>query len=88
MAGGQVERRRDLRGAPDLKAQKATHFLWGMEKSFEGVTRRAKYLSSYGTAFELFEKHYIALQNCYAEFFPSLQAMVLQTLKVEGFILP
>ena len=63
-------------------------FLWGMEKSFEGVTRRAKYLSSYGTAFELFEKHYIALQNCYAEFFPSLQAMVLQTLKVEGFILP
>lgn len=62
-------------------------FLWGIEKSFEGVTRRAKYLTSYGTAFELFEKHYVALQNCYAEFFPLLKAMVLEALEADGFIL-
>lgn len=61
-------------------------FLWGIEKSFEGVTRRAKYLTSYGTAFELFEKNYLALQDCYTEFFPSLKVMVLETLRAEGFI--
>ncbi|MBC7721287.1 MAG: DUF479 domain-containing protein [Pedobacter sp.] len=62
-------------------------FLWGIEKSFEGVTWRAKYLSSYGTAFELFEKHYVALQNCYAEFFPSLKAMAVEVLEANQFIL-
>ena len=62
-------------------------FLWGIEKTFEGVTRRAKYLSSYGTAFELFEKHYVGLQNCYAEFFPLLKAMVVEVLEANDFIL-
>ena len=62
-------------------------FLWGIEKTFEGVTRRAKYLSSYGTAFELFEKHYVELQNCYAEFFPLLKAMVVEVLEANDFIL-
>ena len=62
-------------------------FLWGIEKTFEGVTRRAKYLSSYGTAFELFEKHYVELQNCYAEFFPLLKAMVVKVLEANDFIL-
>lgn len=61
-------------------------FLWGVQNSFEGVTRRAKYLSTYGTAFELFEKHYVELQSCYAQFFPSLKAMVATALEADGFV--
>ena len=61
-------------------------FLWGVQNSFEGVTLRAKYLSSYGTAFELLQKYYVELQSCYAEFFPSLKAMVATVLEADGFV--
>ncbi len=48
-------------------------FGWGIEKSFDSVTRRAKYLTSHKDSFELFEKHYVHLQDCYRAFFPLLK---------------
>lgn len=53
-------------------------FLWGIEKSFEGVVRRANYLSSSATAFEAFQQHYDELQNCYNAFFNDVKIMALQ----------
>jgi acyl carrier protein phosphodiesterase len=35
---------------------------WGIEKSFQGVARRAVYLNSSEAAYECFEEHYNALQ--------------------------
>jgi acyl carrier protein phosphodiesterase len=54
---------------------------WGIEKSFYGVVRRAKYLTTAGSAFELFEKHYATLQNCYNQFFPDLKAFTLHQIQ-------
>jgi acyl carrier protein phosphodiesterase len=47
---------------------------WGIERSFGGVVRRAKYLQSSESAFRLFETHYAELQKCYNDFFPDLKA--------------
>jgi acyl carrier protein phosphodiesterase len=38
-------------------------FRWGIEKSFEGVTRRAVYLNNSVAAFNAFNEHYIALEQ-------------------------
>ncbi len=38
-------------------------FKWGIEKSFEGVTRRAVYLNNSATAFTAFNEHYALLQD-------------------------
>lgn len=46
---------------------------WGIEKSFEGVVRRAAYLDDSKSAFLLFEKHYDQLQNAYLQFFPDVK---------------
>lgn len=53
---------------------------WGIEQSFGGVVHRAKYLESSREAFAAFEKHYISLQKCYSEFFPSLKQYAAQQL--------
>lgn len=53
----------------------------GIGKSFEGVVRRAAYLTDSQTAFRLFEDHYDALQDCYDDFFPSLKAYAWATLQ-------
>jgi acyl carrier protein phosphodiesterase len=45
---------------------------WGIEKSLEGVVRRAAYLSESKTAFVIFEKNYEAIQKAYDIFFPQL----------------
>lgn len=45
----------------------------GMEKSFGGVVRRSAYLTESSKAFELFEKHYDLLQECYKKFFPAVK---------------
>ncbi len=41
----------------------------GIEKSFNGVARRAKYLEDSRSVFELFQKNYTALKECYEDFF-------------------
>lgn len=53
----------------------------GIGRSFEGVARRAIYLSESKTAFRLFEAHYAELQRCYERFFPALKAHALSTLE-------
>lgn len=41
---------------------------WGTEKSFGGVVRRSAYLTESDTAYNLFEKNYQFLQECYYQF--------------------
>jgi acyl carrier protein phosphodiesterase len=53
----------------------------GTERSFEGVVRRAAYLQSSAEAFDLFQRHYSALQNCYKDFFPSVKAFSFQQVE-------
>lgn len=48
-------------------------FTWAIEKSFEGLVRRAVYLTESRIAFEIFNRHYNAMQHCYAAFFPELK---------------
>lgn len=52
---------------------------WGIEKSLGGVVRRAAYLTESKTAFELFEKHYQLLQDCYRQFWVDAKPFVRQT---------
>jgi acyl carrier protein phosphodiesterase len=46
---------------------------WAIEKSFNGLARRATYLSESQMAFEIFNEHYAAMQTCYEAFFPDLK---------------
>lgn len=47
---------------------------WGISNSFEGVVRRAAYLTESKMAFELFESNFTRLQDLYNQFFPDLRA--------------
>ncbi|HMZ46178.1 MAG TPA: ACP phosphodiesterase [Chitinophagaceae bacterium] len=49
-------------------------FLWGIEKSFEGVVHRAKYLQSSTLVYNLFIQNYSSLQNYYSLFFKDVKA--------------
>ena len=46
----------------------------GIERSFRGLTHRAKYINDAGAAIEAFHRHYLFLKNCYHDFFPDLKA--------------
>ncbi len=46
----------------------------GIANSFRGLVHRAAYMTDSTTAFEIFEKHYDTLQQCYIDFFPDLNA--------------
>ena len=48
-------------------------YKWGIEKSFAGLAKRARYLPESVIAFELFNKHYDAMRLIYRQFFPSLK---------------
>lgn len=48
-------------------------FTEGIEKSFGGLVRRAKYLTDPAPAFSLFLQHYELLQEHYTEFFPDIK---------------
>ena len=56
----------------------------GIESSFGGVVRRARYMTDSSEVFSLFSQHYEALQKCYNEFFPSLKEFTVQQLKDLG----
>lgn len=58
-------------------------FPWGIEKSFEGVARRAVYLSHNDMAFRLFETHYDSFQEAYDNFFPDVKKLALDFLYEE-----
>lgn len=48
-------------------------YKWAIEKNFNGLVRRAVYLTESKIAFEVFNEHYEAMQVCYTNFFPSLK---------------
>jgi acyl carrier protein phosphodiesterase len=45
---------------------------WGIERSLEGLVRRARYLEDSGPAYKAFEENYGQLEKCYQLFFPEL----------------
>lgn len=49
-------------------------FTHAIERSFQGIARRAKFLEDATPAYRLFEKEYTFLQKLYADFFPELKA--------------
>lgn len=57
-------------------------YIEGIDKSFQGLVRRAAYLSESDTAFEIFNTHYDALQNCYNDFFPALKQFSIYQLNL------
>ena len=56
-------------------------YKWGIEKSFDGVVRRARYLHNSVAAYEAFEKNYDALSACYQQFFGNVKSFAAQKLK-------
>lgn len=46
---------------------------WGTEKSLHGLVRRAAYISDSGPAFNLFEKNYQLLEDCYRQFWAAVK---------------
>ncbi len=45
---------------------------WGIERSFQGLVHRARYLDNSDKAFVLFLKYYSTFEQLYSEFFPEL----------------
>jgi acyl carrier protein phosphodiesterase len=52
----------------------------GMQKSFGGLARRAKYISETGTAYSLFLENKEVIQKQYDIFFPEVKAFVLEKM--------
>ena len=50
----------------------------GIEKSFAGLARRAKYITESATAYQLFNDHQEELGEAYASFFPQLKIAAFQ----------
>jgi acyl carrier protein phosphodiesterase len=49
-------------------------FTWGLEKSFGGLVRRARYLDDSLPAMRLFEAHHGHLLDCYRAFMPEVRS--------------
>ncbi len=54
------------------------HTLKGIENSFTGLTRRAKYLSNNKIGFDFFQKNFTELQACYNSFFPDVKTFAFK----------
>jgi acyl carrier protein phosphodiesterase len=59
-------------------------FKEGMQKSLNGLVRRAVYLTEADTAYSLFLEHYDELNKIYHTFFPDVKLFAKQ--KFEGFV--
>jgi len=60
---------------PHMKQQNWLYnyqFIWGIEKSFAGLVRRANYLQTHQPALEAFQINYKALKESYDLFFPDV----------------
>jgi len=55
-------------------------FTSGIENSFHGLVRRARYLDNAAPAFSAFLEHYDALREAYAAFFPDVKKFALAQL--------
>lgn len=56
-------------------------FHFGMQKSFAGIVRRAKYMEDSEPAFQIFKKYELKMQQAYEVFFPELSAFASDTLQ-------
>lgn len=56
--------------------------VWGIEKSFEGVARKAVYLNSSAKAFAAFQENYDQLKICFAQFFPDVKNYAWQQFQL------
>ncbi|MGI8950079.1 MAG: ACP phosphodiesterase [Chitinophagaceae bacterium] len=56
-------------------------FAWGIENSFRGLVHRAAYLQSSAEAFNLFQKEYEILQDCYNHFFSDVKNYAFNQLQ-------
>jgi acyl carrier protein phosphodiesterase len=56
-------------------------YLWGMEKSFGGIVRRASYLEDATPAFKAFAANLPIVQNSYNQMFPQLFEQAKQKLE-------
>lgn len=56
-------------------------YKWGIQRSFAGMVRRAKYMTEPDTAFDLFENNIPVMQPYYDEFFPLLKNHATYTLQ-------
>jgi acyl carrier protein phosphodiesterase len=54
---------------------------WGIQKSFAGMVRRAKYMNDAETAFTLFQSNKTIIGSMYNEFFPLLKNHAAGTLQ-------
>ncbi len=52
----------------------------GMQRSFDGLVRRAAYINDSTAAYEVFETNYDELQQCYRQFFPELKSFAREWL--------
>lgn len=74
----QIMPERFARMLPYMQAQNWLYnyrYNQGIERSFEGLVRRAAYLDESAVAFSIFEKEYESLKNCYEFFFPELKLL-------------
>ena len=54
----------------------------GTQRSLGGLVKRAAYLTESGTAFNLFEKHYDFLKECYHNLWVDIKPFTLRQLKI------
>jgi acyl carrier protein phosphodiesterase len=53
-------------------------FVWGIQRSFEGLQYRAKYIVEVAIAFHLFNEYYATLEKGFLSYFPELYAATKQ----------
>lgn len=56
-------------------------YAWGIQRSFNGVVRRAAYLEESDQAFNIFLDKQNLLRDCYIEFFPDLKTHAMMTME-------
>ncbi len=59
-------------------------FEWGIQKSFAGIVRRAKYMNDADTAFAIFHDNIEIMRPYYNDFFPLLKNYSIHTLEKLG----
>ncbi len=74
-----------LKMLPYMKAQNWLYnykTVWGIEKAFGGVVRRAKYLTESQSACEIFNTNYAGFKLLYTQFYPEVKKMAAQYLQI------
>ncbi len=54
---------------------------WGIQKSFAGLARRARYIPETDIAYEIFNRHYEAMQVLYRQFYPDIKKFAAHQLQ-------